>query len=71
MVEKWRCPISATTIGQALKKNWFYEEKKTYSYRETDEKARAKFIEQRKNYARERLVYVDEAGVDNSIDYPY
>ncbi len=55
----------------STEKNWFDAEKKTYSYRERDEKARAKFIEQIKNYARERLVYVDEAGVDNNIDYPY
>ena len=46
-------------------------EKKSYLYKERDEEERAEFVEQIKGYAPERFVYVDEAGVDDTIDYPY
>ena len=46
-------------------------EKKTYGYRERDEEARKEFLEKIRGYAPERFVYIDEAGIDNTIDYPY
>ena len=42
-----------------------------YGYGERNEKDRADFLEQIKLVAKERLVYVDEAGIDNTIDYTY
>lgn len=32
---------------------------------------RKAFIEQLRGYAKERLVYVDESGFENTLDYPY
>jgi len=46
-------------------------EKKTYGYRERDEEARKEFLEKIRGYAPERFVYIDEVGIDNTIDYPY
>lgn len=46
-------------------------EKKTYGYRERDEAKRAAFLLQLVRYAPEQIVYVDEAGVDDTHDYPY
>ena len=46
-------------------------EKKTYGYRERDEEARKEFLPKIRGYAPERFVYIDEAGIDNTIDYPY
>lgn len=46
-------------------------EKKTYGYRERDEEARKEFLQKIRGYAPERFVYIDEAGIDNTIDYPY
>jgi transposase len=46
-------------------------QKKTYGYGERDEEARGEFLRQITGLAKERFVYIDEAGVDNTIDYPY
>lgn len=46
-------------------------EKKTYGYRERSEEERSKFIKYISQYAPERMVYVDEAGTDDTEDYPY
>lgn len=46
-------------------------EKKTYGYRERDEEKRGEFLHYLSQYSPERLVYLDEAGVDDREDYPY
>ena len=52
-------------------KNWELREKKTYGYRERGEIERQEFQEKLKVLKREKIVYVDEAGIDNREDYPY
>jgi transposase len=71
MAQKWPKTISRIRIGQALKRIGFTRKKKTYGYRERDEQARLEFFQQISGYAKERFVYIDEAGVDNRVDYPY
>ncbi len=46
-------------------------EKKTYGYRERDEAKRQAFLRQIADYKPAQLVFVDEAGVDDTHDYPY
>ena len=46
-------------------------EKKTYGYRERDEVKRQAFRQQIADYESSELVFVDEAGVDDTHDYPY
>ena len=46
-------------------------EKKTYGYWERDEAKRAAFLEQLADYTAAEVVYVEEAGVDDTHDYPY
>lgn len=70
MAEQWPEPISADTIGAALKKIGFTR-KKTFGYRERDEAARAAFLEAFQGYAPADVVYVDEAGLDDTEAYAY
>nr|WP_322742598.1 transposase [Synechocystis salina] len=70
MAEKWPEPVSSTRIDKALKKIDFTR-KKTYTYKERDEEARKAFEDEIKQYGPERLTYMDQAGLDNSLDYPY
>jgi len=46
-------------------------EKKTYGYRERDKAKRKAFLEALAAYEPSEIVYVDEAGVDDTQDYPY
>lgn len=46
-------------------------EKKTYGYRQRDDTKRAAFLTQLTDYSAAEVVYVDEAGVDDTHDYPY
>jgi transposase len=46
-------------------------EKKTYRYRERDEAKRQAFLETLAVYASKQVVYLDESGADNTLDYPY
>ena len=46
-------------------------EKKTYGYRERDEAKRQAFLQQIADYKPAQIVFVDEAGVDDTHDYPY
>ncbi|MBD2519507.1 transposase [Nostoc sp. FACHB-973] len=48
-----------------------HAKKKTYRYRERDEAQRQAFLEQLQAYKKEEVVYVDEAGTDNTEDYAY
>ena len=45
--------------------------KKTYKYCEGDEELKNLFIETLRRIAKERIVYVDESGFDDRLDYPY
>ena len=49
----------------------FFQEKKTYGYRERDELKRQAFQEQLQTLSAAQIVYIDEAGIDNRDDYPY
>lgn len=42
-----------------------------YRYRERDEAKRKAFREALAAYSAEQIVYVDESGADNTLDYPY
>jgi transposase len=46
-------------------------EKKSFLYQERNEEERAVFLETIKGYAKERLVYVDESGIDDTLNYMY
>ena len=46
-------------------------EKKSYAYRERDEQKRQAFIAQRDQLEAHQLVYLDEAGIDDTEDYGY
>lgn len=70
MAEQWPEKISRITIGKALKRINFTR-KKTYGYRERNQQQRSELIKYISQYAQQRLVYVDEAGVDDTEDYPY
>ena len=45
--------------------------KKTYGYRERDEAQRLDFMERLQEKDAAKIVYLDEAGIDNRSDYPY
>ncbi len=46
-------------------------EKKSYGYQERDDAQRQAFLEQLQGYLPGQLVYVDEAGMDDTEDYAY
>ena len=46
-------------------------EKKTYGYRERDETKRQDFIAQLSTLPTEKIVYVDESGMDSRDEYDY
>ncbi|MEM1292864.1 MAG: IS630 family transposase [Cyanobacteria bacterium P01_H01_bin.162] len=46
-------------------------EKKTYGYRERDATQRQVFLQQLAVHRSSQIVYLDEAGVDDTEDYPY
>lgn len=46
-------------------------EKKTFGYRERDDAVRATFLAAFDTYSTEQVVYVDEAGMDDTDVYPY
>lgn len=71
MAEQWSQEISNRRMGKALKRIKFTKEKKTYGYPERHEVQRQTFLEQLRSYPPEQIVYVDEAGVDNTEDYAY
>lgn len=71
MASLWPSTVSKTRIGQALKRIGFSRKKKSYGYGERDEEARKKFLREISVYAPERLIYVDEAGIDNTLDSSY
>lgn len=54
-----------------LEEDWLQSKKKTYGYRERDERKRQAFQERLKRKLPHQIVYVDEAGVDHRDDYPY
>lgn len=71
MAELWQEEISARTISRALKQIGFTRKKKTYGYRERDENKRLAFLKKLTTLAPEKIVYADEAGMDNREDYAY
>lgn len=46
-------------------------EKKTYSYRERDETKRKLYLKEVRELRASQLVYLDEAGIDDTDDYGY
>lgn len=64
-------PCQQSNHWQSAQAHWIYAKKKTYGYRERNEAERAAFLEQLKAYSYDEVVYVDEAGVDDTEDYPY
>jgi hypothetical protein len=70
LVAQWGEPVSDHAISKALRRIGFTR-KKSYGYQERDEAQRQAFLEQLQTYLPEQLVYVDEAGVDDTEDYAY
>ena len=54
-----------------IKKNWLHAKKKTYGYRERDEAKRQAFIMQLSTLPSEKVVYLDESGMDSRDVYDY
>lgn len=48
-----------------------YAQKKTYLYRERDEAKRLNYLTELAELEPEQRVYLDEAGIDDSLDYAY
>ena len=71
MASLWDGQISDRTISRALKKIGFTRKKKTYGYRERDEAKRETFIAQLLTLPPEKIVYLDESGMDNRDEYDY
>lgn len=71
MAQLWPEKISDRTISRALKKIGYTRKKKTYGYRERNEKKREDFREEIAKYEVEERVYIDESGMDNREDYGY
>ena len=55
----------------SFEENRFYPKKKTYAYQERNEKERKEFIKKLEKIDKSKIVYIDEAGIDNREDYPY
>jgi transposase len=70
LAQLWEAKISARTISRALKKIGLTR-KKTYGYRERDETKRQDFIAQLSTLPTEKIVYVDESGMDSRDEYDY
>jgi hypothetical protein len=54
-----------------FEENWLYSKKKTYGYRERDEAKRQAFIDQLSTLPPEKIVYLDESGMDSRDEYDY
>ncbi|MEI2583756.1 IS630 family transposase [Scytonema sp. PRP1] len=70
MASLWEGEISDRTISRALKKIGFTR-KKTYGYRERDEAKRQTFIDQLSTLPSDKIVYLDESGMDSRDEYDY
>ena len=51
--------------------NWLHAKKKTYGYCERDEDKRQAFIMQLSTLPLEKIVYLDESGMDSRDAYDY
>jgi hypothetical protein len=51
--------------------NWLHSKKKTYGYCERDESKREVFVAQLSTLSAEKIVYLDESGMDNRDEYDY
>ena len=49
----------------SAEENWLHSKKKTYGYRERDEGKRQAFVAQLSTLSVEKIVYLDESGMDN------
>ncbi len=58
-------------VSQAAETAWLQPQKKCYRYRESDADKRAAFVKALAGLSLESCVYVDEAGAENTLDYPY
>jgi hypothetical protein len=56
---------------QSPQADWVHSKKKSYRYRERDETKRLAFLAVLCEYAPADVVYVDEAGLDDTEDYAY
>ena len=66
--------LSANTFCVALRRlaaRWLYAQKKSFLYAERDEVRREEFLEQLSHIAPEDRVYVDEAGVEDTLSWAY
>ncbi|MEO0520308.1 MAG: IS630 family transposase [Cyanobacteria bacterium P01_A01_bin.116] len=70
MAQAWPGEMSEDAIRRGLKKIGFTK-KKTYAYRERDEQKRQTFLAKRAQLEAHQLIYLDEAGIDDTEDYGY
>ena len=66
----WGGNLHQTTILRYLK-NKLHEKKKSYLYRERKEDLRKSFQEELRQYDVSDLVYLDETGIHENVEYEY
>ena len=71
MAELWEDDISQRTISRALNKIGFTRKKRLTATANASESKRQQFLEQLATWEPEKIVYVDESGMDNRDDYGY
>ena len=69
MLRERRASLTHDLTG--IEENWLHSKKKTYGYRERDEGKRQAFIAQLSTLSTEKIVYLDESGMDDRDQYDY
>ena len=63
--------LSNPTLSRSLKRLGYTRKKKTYLYQERDDLKRAAYLEELAKLEPKQCVYIDEAGIENSLNYAY
>ncbi len=71
MAKLWEGQKARSHHLTGIEENWLYAKKKTYGYRSRDEAKRQAFIAQLSTLPPEKIVYLDESGMDNRDEYDY
>ena len=71
MAKLWDGEISSRTISRALKKIGFTRKKRLMAFQERDEVKRQAFIAELSTILPDKIVYVDESGMDDRDQYDY
>jgi hypothetical protein len=71
MASLWDEQISDSHHITSVKENWLHSKKKTYGYCQRDEEKRQAFAGQLSTIPPEKIVYLDESGMDSLHQYDY